>query len=223
MLILLLPLDYPLNAIVSSANAAGAARRAANALRLLDRACDDLIRLAASSAISWLTHTDTGSEHAMHVRWRHQRWRCDCSQNGNYTPKHDGGPWHTAGAVIQPTGERTYQSSDLGLRGRHGVGHNLATHARTCLMLLYAYAAAWQYNNHFNESSSAEIISMAAMSAASAAASAAASRLAAATSTTVVGAFAATLISITQTTDHHEAPLQQNGWSDLGEEASHPT
>ena len=47
-------------------------------------------------------------------------------------------------------------------------------------------------------------MSEAARSAASAAAGAVASRLAAATSPTAAGAFAATLVSITETPDHHE-------------------
>ena len=87
------------------------------------------------------------------------------------------------------------------------------THS-TCLMLLYIAAAAWQYSNHFTETPSAETMAEAISSAAAATANAVAHHLAATTSTTTAGAFAATFISITQATGHHERLElpQQDSW-----------
>ena len=89
----------------------------------------------------------------------------------------------------------------------HGRTHN------TCLMLLYIAAAAWQYSNHFTETS-AETMTEAVSSAAGATTSTIANHLAATASTTTAGAFAATFISITQATGHHkglELP-QRRSW-----------
>ena len=74
----------------------------------------------------------------------------------------------------------------------------------TCLILLYAFAAAWQYSNHFNEAPSADVVAEAMRMTASAAADAITNHLTMATSTTAAGAFATPSISIAQVTDHHE-------------------
>ena len=72
----------------------------------------------------------------------------------------------------------------------------------TCLILLYAFAAAWQYSNHFSATSSADVVAEAIRATASTATGAIANHL------TAAGAFAATFISITQVTDHYEGPGQ---------------